>query len=116
MFASNDAKGYAKHLQIHQEDLELDVEVAELNPDLQEEDSEIYQATGSGGSSAKSTLLKNMPPPKGKLTTARLEQQTENRLGGLKADMIKTGEIGEMDDPEPAPVTGADKELTLDDI
>ena len=94
-FASNDPKGYAKYLEIHREDLELDVEVAKLNPELQEANSETYQ---SPIESAKKAPSVTPGEPKRKITDAHIEKQTEDRLDGLTADQKRDGELGDLDD------------------
>lgn len=94
-FAANDPKGYAKHLEIHKADLELDVEVAKLNPDLQQEDSEIYENT------AANPQIKTPAPkavPGTPISQSRIDKQTEDRIGGLEADMKNDGELGDMDE------------------
>lgn len=101
LFASNDPQGYAKHLDIHRADLELDVEVAKLNPDLQQDSSETYESpTGPAtpSTSAKTKVKKN-------LSESHIAQQTEERVEGLGADMKKDGEMGDLDD-----------EATLEDL
>jgi hypothetical protein len=102
LFASNDPKGYAKHLGIHREDLEMDKQVAEMNPELQEKDSEVYANTAG-----KKVGLKDMPQSSGRpsISNDQIEKQTEDRVAGLGADMKKDGEMGDMDEPaEPASV------------
>ncbi|MBW1672039.1 MAG: hypothetical protein JRJ45_00085 [Deltaproteobacteria bacterium] len=93
-FASNDPKGYAKHLGIHREDLELDVQVAKLNPDLQEKDSKIFKNT------AKTAGPATPAAPKKDVSEKHIAKQTEDRVEGLGEDMKKEGELGELDDPE----------------
>lgn len=95
-FASNDPQGYAKHLGLHREDLELDVEVAKLNPDLQEKNSKTYKNT------AKTSTPTPAAAPKKNLSAKHIAKQTDDRIGGLEGDMKKSGELGEMDVPEEA--------------
>jgi hypothetical protein len=109
LFASNDPKGYAKHLDIHRADLELDVEVAKLNPELQQDGSETYEAP-TGKIEQKPTPTPSARPP---ISEARIAKQTENRIEGLGADMKKDGEMGEMDEPE-AETGEPTGDLTLD--
>lgn len=101
LFASNDPKGYARHLDIHRADLELDVEVAKLNPDLQKEESETYTPPEPTAQPAQPA------PPREKkdLSRAAIAKKTEDRVAGLEVDMKKDGELGELDG-----------EGTLDDI
>lgn len=103
-FASEDPKGYAKHLELHREDLELDVEVAKLNPELQEKNSEVYESAAGPVEKKPSTGVK-----KSRLNTSQLAKQTEDRMGGLEADMKKDGELGDMDEP-------VEKDSALNDL
>jgi len=92
LFAANDPKGYAKHLDIHREDLEMDVEVAKLNPDLQEENSETFEsATESTPKTPRKTRVKK------NLSDSKIKQQAADRVEGMGREMIKDGEMGEMD-------------------
>lgn len=95
LFAANDPKGYAKHLDIHREDLEMDVEVAKLNPDLQEENSETFEAT-----TEKTPKTKVEPRTKKNLSAEHIEKQATDRVESLGKEMIRDGEMGEMDEPE----------------
>ena len=103
LFASNDPKGYAKQLSLHREDLELDVEVAKLNPELQEKESETYHAPDMAKAPEPRELQPSNRPP---ISNARIAKQTEDRITGLGQDMKKDGELGEMD--EQAPAAGLD--------
>jgi hypothetical protein len=93
LFASDDPKGYEKHLSIHREDLEMDVEVAKLNPELQEKESETYKASVGAGSAkyAPGRVKKD-------LSAGKIAKQTEDRVTGLGQDMKKEGEMGDMDE------------------
>lgn len=105
LFASNDPKGYQKHLAIHKEDLELDVAVAACNPELQEKESETFH---SGAAAPKSQAPELVPTSRPKLTASHIEKQTEDRLSGLEGDMKRDGELGELDEPEAAVETSLD--------
>lgn len=92
-FASNDPEGYEKHLDIHREDLELDREVASLNPDLQEKET--------NEAPLEEVLVPKAPKrvrKKKNISKGQIAKQTEERIGGLGADMKKEGEMGDMDD------------------
>jgi len=110
LYASNDPKGYAKHLSIHKADLELDVEVAKLNPELQERESETYH-TGAAAPKSKAPDLVPTSREKKNLSQSHIEKQSDNRVEGLGADMIKDGEMGAMDEQEAG--TAAD---SIDDL
>ena len=93
LFASNDPKGYMKHLDIHREDLEMDVEVAKLNPELQEENSEIYKSTVSLPKPKAATAKKST-----RASAENVAKQTEDRIAGMEGEMKKSGELGDMDE------------------
>ncbi len=111
-FASTDPKGYQKHLDIHRADLEMDVEVAKLNPELQKDDSETYQTPE--GSQPSQPQKPAEPREKKNLSQSHIEKQTEDRVSGFEGDMKKDGELGELDEPEEEREPTGD--LTLNDI
>lgn len=102
-FAMDDPDGYEKHLDLHRDDLEMDVEVASLNPDIapKEELGEVNEPKPSGKakktSSAASSGKKRR---KRKIDNDHIKKQTEDRVAGFEADMRKDGELGDMDEDD----------------
>lgn len=91
-YAKEDPKGYAKHFALREPDLRLDLEMAKCNPDL-------FQNEGMAASVS-------IPAPKVTSEAARpkvsdadaLAVKTEDRLNGLRADQIRDGEMGSIDE------------------
>ena len=91
-FAKEDPKGFNKHFAIHEPDLRLDLEMAKCNPELfnQNESDEPLIAGVALKTKTKAQTAKVSSPDV-------LAQKTEDRVGGLAAEMTKTGELGPLD-------------------
>ena len=107
--AKEDPEGYVKRLEGKKDDLELDLEISRLNPDLyakKQNPPKPSASIASGSSKPTSRKVKDHPKPipvsedisstpkkiKKPLTKKRVEQQTKERVEGLRQDMIKEGE------------------------
>jgi len=96
-FAMNDPKGYERQLDLRREDLELDKEVAGLNPDIAPKGSNINEDESNDAPTPATPKVKRV---KKNLSKEHITKQTEDRVYGLAADMKKDGEMGEMDGEE----------------
>ena len=95
-YAKDDPEGYAAHFAMREPDLRLDLEMARCNPQL-------FRGSGEQAPFAASVALASLPPldrspgaPKVSSPSA-LARKTEDRLGGLKADQMRDGELGPVD-------------------
>lgn len=88
-FAHEDPKGYARHFEIHEPELRLDIEMAQCNPGLYP-NTETAQLIGS-------VALKPPAPTKKAKSALAHEAEQESRLAGLKGDMKRSGELGDPD-------------------
>lgn len=97
--AKNDPEGYLKKLKSVRDSLELDVQLAQMNPELQANPNETPGVSVANTSDVEVSSTQTMEPAKQKLTKANLEKQTESRVDGLRHDMIQTNEHGDTNDP-----------------
>lgn len=101
-FAKEDPDGYAKRLELRRADLEMDLELAAMNPEAFQDEQSVFETAGAsislGSSKQPGTVGTASDKPKNPVTKERLEKQTQNRLEGLKADMKRDNEIGETDE------------------
>lgn len=83
-FAKEDPVGYEKHFALHEQELRLDIEMARLNPTLFANVGDAPDVIGKADFANK----------KAKASSADdLDIKTENRLTGLKSDLIRDGEL-----------------------
>jgi hypothetical protein len=88
--AKEDPKGYAAQFALREPDLRLDLEMAACNPQLFQP-----QETPEDGGLVATISISDKP--KALLKTANIKQ-TEDRLAGLRADQIRDGEMGPIDE------------------
>lgn len=90
--AKNDPKAYLKKLDRIRPDLEMDLQVAKLNPGIFDEKEQ--PASVSVANSASRPAPHVTAPAKKDTSKEAIEKQTENRVEGLRQDMIESGEHG----------------------
>jgi len=96
--ALEDRDGYEAFLAKHREDLELDVQVAALNPEIQNEESEVDAPIASGSVGVDTAPAK----PKAISDEKARAKNTEDRMSGLEAEMKRDGELADLDTQEDA--------------
>jgi len=85
-FAKNDTKGYLKKLELRRPDLEMDQEIARLNPTVFSESQQNPTTVGiSVGATKKDTSEK------------KIDKQAQQRTDSVEKEMFKTGELGPLD-------------------
>lgn len=108
-FAYTDPKGYVKKLELRRNDLEMDREVAALNPEVYEMEHKpesigsiaVANAPRSGhsdnsgnpGTSNEFSGFSTEHKPKKKINNELIEKQSEERINNLQRDMEKDGEL-----------------------
>ena len=95
--ANDDPVTYAKKLKLRKADLELDVQIAALNPGMHEQ-FEVEAASSISNTSTPNTADVTPPTPlfsgKKKLDNKTIGAQADNRVEGMRRDMIRDGEHG----------------------
>lgn len=90
--AKDDVKGYLKKLELRKTDLEMDVEIASLNPGMNDQ-PETPASVSMANVSTKETAPEGVDKPD--LTPAGMAVKTTERVEGLRQSMIQTGEHGD---------------------
>jgi len=93
--AKTDPDAYLKKLELRRPDLEMDLQIGDLNPELHKQEE-----TPPSVSIANQSKTETGPSPnvdKKDLTPASIAKQTTERVEGLNQDMMKTGEHGPLD-------------------
>lgn len=111
--AKTDPDAYLKKLALRRADLEMELQIADLNPGLHDE-PETPASVSIANKFEKETGPSGQQPAK-KITPAKINQQAEERVAGLNKDMQETGEHVPMD-PEAEKIADAQVQKELDDI
>ena len=98
--AKIDPDAYLKKLALRKDDLELDLTISELNPGLHEKKEEAPSVSMANKTTKEAILPETPQPVKRDLSPSSLEKKTNERVAGLRKDMIDTGEHGEAPEQE----------------
>lgn len=94
--AKTDVKSYLKKLERRRADLEMDLQIAKLNPAMQNQPETPPSVSIANQSKQETAVAAGTETPKKKdLSPRSLAKQTDQRVDGLRHDMIKSGEHGE---------------------
>jgi hypothetical protein len=91
--AKEDPEGFKKRFELKKDDLILSAQIAQANPEL------FSTASKQAILAAETPVL--APKVKKPTDTLTIKKQTDQRLSGLKADMIRDGELENIPEDQP---------------